>query len=63
MKLSSFRACAVVDDLPRFVETLQGKGMIGEIPVNTHPLRCKAHGLLRDFDGFLILPLCAVHGA
>jgi hypothetical protein len=39
-----------VDDLTRFVETLQGKGVVGEIAVPNSLVRCKAQGLSRDFS-------------
>ncbi len=53
----------LVDALPRFVEPLQGKGVIGESLVGIYVVRCKAHGLRRDLRSFFILPLCAVYDA
>ena len=58
-----FSRLRLVDDLPRFVEALQGKGVVGEIRVRTHTIRRKAQGLPRDLRGLLILPLCGVHFA
>ena len=58
-----FSRLRLVNDLPRLVEALQGKGVVGEIVVTTYPIRCKAHGLPRDLRGFLILPLFGVHTA
>ena len=52
-----FSRLRLVDDLPRFVEALQGKGVDGEIRVRTCTIRCKARGLPRDLRGLLILPL------
>ena len=52
-----------MDDLPRFVETLQGKGVVGEIPAPTHIIRREAPGLTRHLGGFLILPLRPVRAA
>jgi hypothetical protein len=51
-----------VNALPRFVKTLQGKSVGGEIAVQC-PIRCKAHSLPRDLRGFFILTLFAVHAA
>ena len=58
-----FSRLRLVNDLPRLVEALQGKGIVGEIPVHTDIIRRKAHGLPRDLRGFLILPLRDEHSA
>ncbi len=56
-----FSRLRLMDDLPRLVEALQGNGIVGEIVVQIHSVRCKAHGLPRDLRGLLILPLFRVH--
>ncbi len=62
-EIIQFSRLRLVNDLPRFVETLQGKGVVGEIGVQSCLIRCKAHGLPRDLRSFFILPLFAVHDA
>ena len=49
--------------LPRFVEPLQGKTVVGERIVQIHSIWRKAHGLVRDLHGFLILPLSGQYHA
>ena len=39
MIIIQFSRLRLVDDLPRFVEALQGKGVVGEILVPTYPIR------------------------
>src|SRR5277367_3741250 len=60
-EIIQFSRLRIVDALPRFVEMLQGKGVVGEIAVRSYPLRRKAQGLPRDFRSFHILPLQTVH--
>ncbi len=62
-EIIQFSRLRLVDDLPRFVEALQGKGVVGEIDVRIDMIRRKAQGLPSDLRGFLILPLCGVHDA
>ena len=57
MRIIQFSRLRLVDDLPRLVEALQGKGVVGEIRVPTYSIRRKAQACLRDLRGFLILPL------
>src|SRR3984893_19085474 len=49
----------LVDDLSRFIETLQGGGVNGEILVKAHQIRRTGHDLPRNLGSFLILPQCA----
>jgi hypothetical protein len=58
-----FSRLRLVDALPCFVETLQGKGVVGDGLVRAYLLRRKPHSLPRDLRGFFILPLFAVHDA
>src|ERR1700674_1650876 len=53
----------VMNGLPRFVEPLQGKTVVGERAIQIHSIRCKAYGLPRDLCVFLILPLFGQHYA
>src|SRR5947209_11832672 len=58
-----FSGLFFVDDLPRFVKTLQGKGMVGEILIQSYFFRCKADALPRDLHGIFISPLCGEYYA
>src|SRR5208282_5602854 len=49
--------------LPRFLEALQGKVVVGEIAVPIDTIRRKAQTLLRDLRGFFILPRFGIHEA
>ena len=62
-KIIEFSRLRIVDGLPRFIEMLQGKGVVGEIGVLSHPIRRKALALPRDFHSFFILPLRAIDNA
>src|SRR5260370_37574704 len=53
-QIIQFSCLRLVDALPRFVEPLQGKGVIGESLVGTYVVRCKAHSLPRDLRSFFI---------
>ena len=43
-EIIQFSRLRLVDDLPRLVEALQGKSVVGEIDVTAYPIRCEAHG-------------------
>ena len=58
-----FSGLFFVDDLPRFVKTLQGKGIIGEILVQSYFFRCQVDALPRDLHGIFISPLCGEYYA
>jgi hypothetical protein len=51
-----FSCLRLVEVLPRLVEPLQVKVVLGETHVQTSIVGCHAHGLLQDPYGFLILP-------
>src|SRR6266480_7620384 len=46
-KIIHFSCPCLVDDLPRFVEALQSKGVVGEVGVRIFSIRCKARALHR----------------
>src|ERR1035441_1264789 len=52
-----FSRLRLVDRLPRLVEALQGKGIVGGIRVPTYSIRRETHGLHTRLRGFLILSL------
>src|SRR5947207_9948862 len=54
-KIIHFSCPRLVDDLPRFVEALQSKGVVGEVGVRIFSIRCKARALPRNLRGLLIL--------
>ena len=47
----------LMNDLPGFVETPQGKGVGGEIQIQICIIRRNAHGLPSETHGLLMLPL------
>jgi hypothetical protein len=57
MVIIQFSRLRLVDDLPRFVEALQGKRVVGEILVPTTSIRRKAHGLLALLQPFHTVPV------
>ena len=58
-----FSRLCLVTDLLQFVEALQGKGEVGEMPVPSYVIRCKALALPSDLRSLLVQPLFVVHYA
>src|ERR1039458_2399170 len=56
-----FARLRLVDRLPRLVEALQGKGIVGGIRVPTYSIRRETHGLHTRLRGFLIMSLEGEH--
>ena len=61
LEIIQFSRLRLVDALTGLIETLRGKGVVGESQVITYPVRPKAQGSLLEFHGFLILPLLVEH--
>src|SRR5271155_3477120 len=62
-EIIQFPRLRLVDGLPRFVEPLQGKGVVGEIAVGSYWIRGNARALSCNFRSFFVLPLSAAHDA
>ncbi len=53
----------LVNDLSRFVKTLQGQSVVDKIAVVRYLTGYQAQALFRYLSRFLILTLCAIHYA
>ncbi len=61
LPIFEFSCSRLTNDLPRFIEPLQGKGVAGENVVQNRLIRCKPESLRRRLRRFLILPQFTVH--